>query len=275
MAREPQSAFSESVMNEIRRTYDYRCVTCLTWTETSQCVSLIDDLQLHEAVRLGVLNEGFEGNSSTNGVVQCQNCHVLFTEHRIVLSLPIPVLEYLENYIRSDSEDPLHEVFDLLVDAWNGEPVDLPDPDTIIPYIGLFSLVTLDPTTSAKFTMITPYLPSLSIIRSNDKRFRKAPANTSATATNVARILDALEIKKNTPLKVGSIPLAPGIAAFEEKRYWRIPIPAGVVFAALMVGLQYDLSECEDIRLAKSIVQYLCHREVVMQRAVESRTWHQ
>jgi hypothetical protein len=152
------------------------------------------------------------------------------------------------------------QVFDLLVDALDGTSVALPNPAAIIPYIGLFTLVTLDPTTTARNIMTTPYLPGLSIIRNN--KFEEAPANTSATAKNVARIFDSLDIEEDTPLNLGIIPLAPGVAAFEEKRYWRFPVFAGAIFAALMARLLNDSSECEDIVLAKRIVAYLTLKRV-------------
>ena len=102
---------------------------------------------------------------------------------------------------------------------------------------------------------MTPYLPGLSIIRNN--KFEEAPANTSATAKNVARIFDSLDIEKGSPLNLDIVPLAPGVATFEESRYWRIPVFAGTIFAALMARLLYDLSECEDIALARRIVAHL------------------
>lgn len=136
--------------------------------------------------------------------------------------------------------------------------MELPNPTNIIPYIGLFTLVTLDPITAARNIMTTPYLPGLSIIHNN--KFEEAPANTSATATNVARIFDSLGIEGDTPLNLGIIPLAPGVAAFEEKRYWRIPVFTGAIFAALMARLMNDLSECEDIVLARRIVAHLTLR---------------
>ena len=140
------------------------------------------------------------------------------------------------------------------MDALDGTSVGLPNPAAIIPYIGLFTLVTLDPTT-ARNIMTTPYLPGLSIIRHN--KFEVAPANTSATAKNVARIFDSLDINEDTPFNLGIIPLGPGVAAFEEKRYWRIPVFAGAIFATLMARLINDSSECEDILLARRIVAHL------------------
>ena len=141
------------------------------------------------------------------------------------------------------------------MDALNGTSVGLPSPAAIIPYIGLFTLVTLDPTTAARNIMTTPFLPGLSIVRNN--KFEEAHANTSATAKNVARIFDSLDIEEDTPLNLGIIPLAPGVAAFEEKRYWRIPVFAGAIFAALMARLTYDSSGCEDIALARNIIGHL------------------
>ena len=141
------------------------------------------------------------------------------------------------------------------MDALSGISVDLLNPAAIMPYIGLFTLVTLDPTVAARNIMITPLQPGLSVLR--NIKFRRAPANTSATAENVARIFDSLDIKEDAPLNFGMVPLVPGVAAFEEKRYWRFPVLAGTIFAALMARLPYDLSECEDIELARRIVAHI------------------
>ena len=130
------------------------------------------------------------------------------------------------------------------MDALDGSPVGLPNPTAIIPYIGLFTLVTLDPTTTARNIMNTPYLPGLSIIHNN--KFKEAPANTSATAKNVTHIFDSLGIQEDT-FNFGRVPLAPGIAAFGEKHYWQIPVFIGAIFAVLMSRLPNDLSGCEDI----------------------------
>jgi hypothetical protein len=148
------------------------------------------------------------------------------------------------------------QVFDLLVDALNGIPVELPNPKAIIPYIGLFTLVTIDPTKAAGDNIITPYLPSLSIIRG--AKFVVAPANTSATAKNVARIFEPLPINEDTPINFGMIPISPHDQAFKEKRYWRLPlVPAAAIFAALIAQLQCDLSDCQDIVLANKILSCL------------------
>jgi hypothetical protein len=139
-----------------------------------------------------------------------------------------------------------------MADALNGIPRELPDAKAILPYIGLFTLVTINPT---KTDVITPYLPSLSIICG--AQFVVAPANTSATAKNVARIFEPLAIDDDTPFNIGAIPISPHDQAFEEKRYWRLPVPAAAIFAALIARLQYDSSDREDMVLANKILTIL------------------
>jgi uncharacterized membrane protein YgcG len=126
--------------------------------------------------------------------------------------------------------------------------------------MGLFTLVTLNPTKTAGNNMITPYLPSLSIIRGT--KVVMARANTSTTAKNVARIFEPLAVGDDTPINLGMIPISPRDKAFKEKCYWRLPVPAAAIFAALIARLYYDLSYCEDITLANKILTNLmlkCH----------------
>lgn len=42
MAGESQASFSVSVKNHIRETYQYRCVICLAWFETTECAHVLD-----------------------------------------------------------------------------------------------------------------------------------------------------------------------------------------------------------------------------------------
>ena len=42
MAGDSQATFSKSVKAKIRETYDYRCVICLNFVQTSQCAHIID-----------------------------------------------------------------------------------------------------------------------------------------------------------------------------------------------------------------------------------------
>jgi len=187
-------------------------------------------------------------------MVQCPTCHAHFTQNFIVLSLPIPLLEYLKSYVVNTPKArrrPLHKVFDLLFNASQGKTVSLPDPKPILPYLGLYTVVTLNPEREESAQLPTPHMPHLSILRRG--RFIRASARTSATAENVARVFDPLAVDHCTPQNCDTIPLSPKHPQFKEQRYWRLPIPAPAVFAALVARLQYDLSGCKDIELATFI----------------------
>ncbi|KIL64176.1 hypothetical protein M378DRAFT_24755 [Amanita muscaria Koide BX008] len=263
MAGDSQASFSQSVKINIRETYEYRCAICLTRSSTTQCAHVLDgatpgEHHVRNAVNLGVLPEGYKRNAPNNGMVLCPNCHSRFINNHIVLSLPIPVLKYLEQYTSSTpkvDQKPLYEVLDLMVDALDGTEVELPDLKAIIPYIGLFTLVTINPGEVAGDILVTTHLPRLSVRRGT--RFIVAPANTSATAQNAARIFEPLNINVDTPHNFGPIPISPDDEEFKEKRYWRLPVPAAAIFAALIARLPHDSSDCEDIVLAKVILASL------------------
>jgi hypothetical protein len=141
--------------------------------------------------------------------------------------------------------------------------VELPDATAIFPYIGLFTLVTLNPTQVLRDMIITPFNPPLFII--SGKNFVKAPSNlnTSLTSRNVARIFESLALYNDSPLKLGVIPISCDDQAFNENRYWRIPVQPAPIFAALIDrSFHYDSSGCEDIRLAKTIYHYLALQDI-------------
>ena len=137
------------------------------------------------------------------------------------------------------------------MEALTGTEVELPNLKAILPYIGLFTLVTINTTGAAGDGISTQHLPSLSIRRGT--KFVTAPSNTLATAQNTARIFEPLNIKMDTPRNHGVIPVSPYDEEFKEKRYWRLPVLAGAVVAALLARLAYVSSQCEDIILAKRI----------------------
>jgi hypothetical protein len=146
---------------------------------------------------------------------------------------------------------PDDQVFHLLAEAVNGVSVSLPNPKPIIPYVGLFTMITINPHEVAENEISTMYLPHLSIVRGD--KFIRAPANATAATRNVARIFDPLALRGDSPKNLGIIPLSPQSEGFGEQRYWRLPVPAEAIFAALIERLHYDSSECEDIILANNI----------------------
>ena len=96
-------------------------------------------------------------------------------------------------------------------------------------------MVTLKPTRVTGYGILTPYLISLSTIRGS--KFVKVPSDTLPTAEKAARIFQSNAINNDTPLSYGMIPLSPHDQAFTERRYWRLPVSAAAIFAALIERL--------------------------------------
>lgn len=110
-------------------------------------------------------------------------------------------------------------MFELLRHAKLGEGVELPDPTTILPFLGLFTIVILKPEQLVGCFICTQHLPALSILQDNN--FVLAPNGTSPADENAARIFDVLEIVNGDPqISLGLIPLSPEIPEFHQQRYW-------------------------------------------------------
>jgi len=132
--------------------------------------------------------------------------------------------------------------------------VGLPEAKAIFPYLGLFTLVTLDPDVLGD-PIPTLFEPPLSIIRGN--KFVKAHSNASPTDKNVARIFAPLALVDDSPQNLGAIPLSADDQTFNENRYWRLPVPSAHIFASLIGRLQDDFSDCLDIKLTEVIYSIL------------------
>ncbi|KAF8146292.1 hypothetical protein K438DRAFT_2028354 [Mycena galopus ATCC 62051] len=130
-------SFSPTVKEIIRRTYHWTCTICLNPlpAEGSHCAHVFDaskagekqvgdivlieytdspwTLKVDDAVSLGLLDpteppESYNRKESWNGVIQCPTCHLgYFTSGRLVLSPPMPVLEWIKEKLEdaSDSAD--------------------------------------------------------------------------------------------------------------------------------------------------------------------------
>jgi hypothetical protein len=106
-------------------------------------------------------------------------------------------------------------VFHLLLDARGGCSVDLPDPTTVLPYLGLFTLVILTLENVKGHEIATTHLPNLSIL------FNGNFIDASPTTPNVACIFDVLAIiHANLSKQRGCIPLSPQDPEFQQRQYW-------------------------------------------------------
>lgn len=123
------------------------------------------------------------------------------------------------------------QVLALLSDAANGHQVHLPDPTSILPYIGLYTLVPLEPKGLYGLQHLTP-LPGLSIISSH--HFVPAPPGIPPNTANVTQIFNAISPTTIIPSETSQIPFSPLYLEFREQYYWLLPVKPEVVFLQLM-----------------------------------------
>jgi hypothetical protein len=139
--------------------------------------------------------------------------------------------------------------------------VSLPDPSSVSPYLGLYTMVTLRPSKVSQTRIATTHFPRLSVLRGST--FVKAPARTLATSEKAARIFDASAIDDTTPINDGHVPISPQDSRFKEQRYWRIPVAPGAIFSAFLGRLDLDYSQCEEVNLGRFIRSALEREEFV------------
>lgn len=145
-----------------------------------------------------------------------------------------------------------------LCNAARGLPNDLPqvpDPTPTFPYINLFSLVVLNPTSVVGLCIPTLYLPRVYSIQNG--LFR--PARTRSPTS--ALIFDVAAIGNDTTVSYGLIPLSPEQPEFNTQQYWRLPIDPEIVLAMLIEHIlllsPQELPQTGEIDLARSIFTLL------------------
>lgn len=137
-------------------------------------------------------------------------------------------------------------------DAVEGLDVDLPDLESVLPFLGLFTLVILLPEELDRLQLVTHHLPNLSIL--DGSQFISAPTDTLPDAPGVARIFDVLAITDTLPEKYCRIPLSPYHIEFTHQRYWRLPAKPEVALMMLMERIRgVTDTGCEEINHARLI----------------------
>jgi hypothetical protein len=143
-------------------------------------------------------------------------------------------------------------VFNLLRLAMTGANVELPDPTSIFPYLGLFTIVILSPDDVVGCCISTQHLPTLSILQNS--HFIPAPSTVSPADQDMARIFDVVAVSStDPPISLGTIPLSPEDPEFQHQRYWRVPVKTEAVLAALIERVGIYEFECQEIHLAQMI----------------------
>ncbi|KIM80695.1 hypothetical protein PILCRDRAFT_9500 [Piloderma croceum F 1598] len=137
--------------------------------------------------------------------------------------------------------------------AAEGHNVDLPDVISFLPFVGLYTIVSLDPKEVEGMILATHHQPALSHVLTDEV----APENTLPTAPDVARIFNVQKLPKTRiPATLGIIPLSSSDPEFLESCYWRLPIMSGVVLAMLLERLPPTIT-CKEVRLARAIIGHL------------------
>ena len=155
-----------------------------------------------------------------------------------------------------DNQVRTTQVFRLLNDAQQGRKVDLPNVQSVLPFLGLYSLVILLPTELDRLHIISHHLPALSILQ--DDGFVLAPPDTEPDAPGAARIFDALSMTEKQPETKSAvsyqIPLSAAHAEFAHRRYWRVPAKPEVMLMMLLERIRHVTeSACEEVNHARVI----------------------
>jgi hypothetical protein len=139
-----------------------------------------------------------------------------------------------------------------LNDALEGLDVDLPDMTSILPFLGLYTLVVLLPDKLTGSEIPAHHPPDLFIL--DGSQFVPAPADTLPNAPGVARIFDVSVISDELPKAFYTIPLSPKHAEFTQQRYWRVPAKPEVILMMLMEQIRgVTEPSCEEIKFARVI----------------------
>ena len=120
-----------------------------------------------------------------------------------------------------------------MLEGWSpGTAAPLLDVKSIKPYVGLLSLIVLQPEELSSVKKNLNFIfPPISTIKNG--RFVPAASNRSASGPGVSRIFDASALKVNTPDRNGHVLLSRELPTFNQLRYWRIPVNMGAILVAL------------------------------------------
>jgi hypothetical protein len=140
------------------------------------------------------------------------------------------------------------------VSGVSAKHVSFPDRTDILPYIGLYTIVPLEPDALHEMTLLTPSFPNLSILE--DNAFVPADPDMTFSSLTTVRIFDVLNPSDIS--RVGTIPLSPFSDDFTEQRYWRLPARPEHLFATFMLLASGSSShECAEIEETRWIKRFL------------------
>ncbi|KAJ7883924.1 hypothetical protein B0H14DRAFT_2701311 [Mycena olivaceomarginata] len=232
-----KESFSPSVKDLIRKNYNWTCTICLNAlpVEGSHCAHIFDaskagEEQVTDAVSLGLMDptEPYSRKASRNGVIQCPTCHLgYFTLGRLVLSPPMPVLEWIADRLEGATDSAA--VWQMFTE------LELSRSPKLLPYKGNYSLVPLFHSKDKEFYELYCNVPPTSVVTQSGTF--ETISDPEKTGHNIYRIFS---------YRKAHVHSQPGIVRFtsaaphgEPINYWNIPVPCHVI---LYIFLQRTIS---------------------------------
>ncbi|TDL20848.1 hypothetical protein BD410DRAFT_899338 [Rickenella mellea] len=241
--------FSDSVKKGIHSTYNGHCATCLAHLplRARQCAHLIASSDEGATVirvgsDAGFINLDYRRSSPSNGFLLCPTCHIgYFTPPYITLAPPIEILAYIEKLLEQGGSKA-RIVYQICQDLqlYQDNPLGAPeDVKPLLPFMALYTLVTLKPDEVREDFLSTSYLPPFSTLDKESLRFIDAPPDSDPYGPNIYRIFDSASVTSTSPLSWGRIPLTDHFKEFRQRRLWRIPLRLEAVLAEFIARAGY------------------------------------
>ncbi|KAJ7669857.1 hypothetical protein DFH06DRAFT_1179282 [Mycena polygramma] len=241
----PKSPFTDSVKKRIREKFGQTCTICLNHlpVEASHCAHLFDassrgEQQVIEAVSLGLLSphKQFDRSWIENGIVQCPTCHLGYftpTPPRLVLSPPIPVLQWISRKLESATSSG---------DVWNiFTHFEFTRSKELLPYKNHYSLIPFFHSEDESYELYCNMPPSAIL---TDGVFRELAGPRRPDQQGIYRIFSfskAVEARaKSRTLKAGIVKFTRAVSTGGYTDCWYIPVPCHVIlylFLARIRGL--------------------------------------
>ncbi|KAJ7892136.1 hypothetical protein B0H14DRAFT_3854917 [Mycena olivaceomarginata] len=219
-------SFSATVKDHIRKNYNWTCTICLNAlpVEGSHCAHIFDaskagEEQVADAVSLGLMDptEPYSRKAPRNGVIQCPTCHLgYFTSGRLVLSPPMPVLEWITDRLEGATDS---------ADVWQiFSELELSRSPKLLPYKEHYSLIPLFHSKDKELYELYCNVP-LSSVLTHSATFETISGQQ--TGHKIYRIFSYR--KAHLHSQPGIVRFTPTVPHGEPIDYWNIPVSCHVI----------------------------------------------
>jgi len=263
--------FNSTTEKQIRTLYGNRCAFCLhkRVVEGSRCVHILDvsrkgASQVAVCSQLDIIPRDYSRQSQENGIFLCAGCHIgLFSPDYIAFCPPREVLKYLVKYMKDTPPGDQIPLYQVINELTTSNPQGLPDPSSILPYIGLYTIVHLKATQLRNVDFMAGYFPPPSVLRNG--RWEDARTRSTSTGPNVARIFDSLAVNDSGQRpSPGLIPLHPDHPHYSPKQYWHLPKTSlgGILSAVVLRAMNSPSTADDELEMVRALHMLLRRRRM-------------